>query len=85
MSNFADMAKFRVSRSADILYVQFYVHVVCNVETKILAEKEKEISLPPTEMVVGLVTGKDLEDEHKRRASILSLFQFAFQHPYLNV
>ena len=39
-----------------------------------LAEEEKEISQPQTEIVVGLETEKDLKDERTRRASALSLF-----------
>ena len=35
-------------------------------------QKKKEISQPQTEMVVGLETEKDLEDERRRRASVRS-------------
>ena len=41
MPNRADTAKFRVGRSAEVLYVQFYAHVVCDVETKISGRKRK--------------------------------------------
>ena len=41
-----------------------------------LAEEAKEISQPQTEMVEGLGTGRDLEDEQIWRAYILSLFSF---------
>ena len=41
MSNCADAAKFRVGRLADILYVQFYAHVICDVETMISGRTRK--------------------------------------------
>ena len=44
---------------------------------RFLAEEAKAISQPQTEMVAGLGTGKDLEDEQMRRASVLSLFSFS--------
>ena len=40
---------------------------------RILVEDEKEILHAQTETVVGLETEKDLEDERRRRASVLSL------------
>ena len=53
---------------------------------RFLAEEAKEISQPQTEMIVGLGTGRDLEDEQMRRASVLGVqFQFVFQHPNLDV
>ena len=42
-----------------------------------LAEEEKEISQPQTEIVVGLETEKDLEDECRRRASVLPLLSLS--------
>ena len=41
MPNCADTAKFRVGLSADVLYVQFYTHVICDVETKISGRRRK--------------------------------------------
>ena len=75
MQNCADWMKFGVGQSADILYVQSYAEVICDVETRILAE-DKEISQPQTEMVVGLQTEKDLEDERMWRASVSLLFRY---------
>ena len=64
MPNCTNTAEFRVGRSADVLYVQFYAHVISDVKTN-LAEEEKEMSQPQTEMVVSLETEKDLEDERR--------------------
>ena len=58
MPNYANTAEFRVGRSADVLYVQFYAHVISDVKTEISGRKEKDISQPQTEMVVGLQTEK---------------------------
>ena len=77
MPNCANTAEFRVGRSADVLYVQFYAHVISDVKTEISGRKEKDISQPQTEMVVGLETEKDLEDERRRRASVLSLLSLS--------
>ena len=44
---------------------------------RFLAEEEKCISEPQAEMVVGLETEKDLEDERRRRASVLSLLSLS--------
>ena len=41
MPKCADTAKFRVGRSADVLYVQFYAHIFCDVETKISGRRRK--------------------------------------------
>ena len=35
MPNCVDPAKLRVGKLADLLYVQFYTDVICDVETKI--------------------------------------------------
>ena len=81
MLNCANMAEFRVGRSADVLYVQFYAHVISDVKTKISGRRRKNISQPQTEMVVGLETEKDLEDERRRMASFIVVkFKFVFQH-----
>ena len=48
-----------------------------DVKIKIFGKEEKEISQPQTEMVVGLQTEKDSEDEHRRRASVLSLLSLS--------
>ena len=51
---------------------------------RFLVEEAKEISQPQTEIIAGLGTGKDLEDEQMMRASVLIIivqFQFVFQHP----
>ena len=40
---------------------------------------------PQAEMVMGLQTEKDLEDERMRLASDLLFSLFALQHPGLNV
>ena len=87
MPNCANAAEFRVGRSADVLYVQFHAHVISDVKTKISGRRRKNISQPQTEMVVGLPTEKDLKDERRRRASVVSLlsFKFVFQHPGLDV
>ena len=78
MPNYANTAEFRVGRSADVLYVQFHAHVISEVKNpRFLAEEEKDISQPQTEMVVGLPTKKDLEDERRRRASVLSLLSLS--------
>ena len=45
---------------------------VMEIKTKFLAEEAKEISQPQTEVVAGLGTGQDLEDEPKRRASVFT-------------
>ena len=63
MLNCANTAEFRVGRSADVLYVQFNAHVIFDVKPRFLAEEEKDISQPQTEMVVGLPTEEDSEDE----------------------
>ena len=44
---------------------------------RFLVEEAKDISQPQTEMIAGLGTGKDLEDEQMMRASVLSLFSFS--------
>ena len=72
MPNCANTAEFRVGRSADVLYVQFYAQVTFDVKTKISGRRRKR-DFTATEMVVGLETEKDLEDERRRRASVLSL------------
>ena len=77
MPNRANTAEFRVDRSADVLYVQFHAHVISDVKTKISGRRRKDISKPQTEMVVGLPTEKDLEDERRRRASVLSLLSLS--------
>ena len=41
MPNCADTAKFRVGRSTDVLFVRFYTHVICDVETKISGRRRK--------------------------------------------
>ena len=56
--------------------MQFNAHVICDVETRILAE-DKDISQPQTEVVVGFQTEQDLEDKRMRRASVLSLFSLS--------
>ena len=61
---------------ADVLYVQFYVHVICDAETKISGIRRKR-DFTATEMIVDLETEKDLEDEHTRRTSVLSLFSLS--------
>ena len=43
---------------------------VMEIKTKFLAEEAKEISQPQTEVVAGLGTGQDLEDERMRRVSV---------------
>ena len=57
--------------------MQFYAHVISDVKTKISGRRRKNISQPQTEMVVGLETEKDLEDEHRGRASVLSLLSLS--------
>ena len=53
---------------------------------RFLAEEAKAMSQSQTEMVAGLGTEKDLEDEQMRRAClIIGQFQFVFQHPDLDV
>ena len=47
-----------------------------DVKIKIFGKEEKEISQPQTEMVVGLQTEKDLEDERMWRASVSLLFRY---------
>ena len=37
----ADTVKFRVSRSAEVLYVQSYAHVIGDVENKISGRRSK--------------------------------------------
>ena len=76
MPNCANTAEFRVGRSADVLYVQFYAHVTFDVKTKISGRRRKR-DFTATEMVVGLETEKDLEDERRRRASVLSLLSLS--------
>ena len=66
------MVEFRVGRLADVLYVQFHAHVISDVKTKISSRRRKRY-FTTTEMVVGLQSEKDLEDERRRRASVLSL------------
>ena len=47
------------------------------VSSWVITEKEeKEISQPQTEMILGLETEMDLEDERTRKASVLSLLLF---------
>ena len=77
MPNCANTAEFRVGRPADVLCVQFHAHVISDVKTKISGRLEKDISQPQTEMVVGLLTEKDLEDECRRRASVLPLLSLS--------
>ena len=77
MPNYANTAEFRVGRSADVLYVQFHAHVISDIKPRFLAEEEKYISQQKTEMVVGLPTEKDLEDERRRRASVLPLLSLS--------
>ena len=77
MPNCANTAEFRVGRSADVLHVQFHAHVISDVKTKISGRRRKDISQPQTETVVGLPTEKDLEDERRRRASVLSLLNLS--------
>ena len=47
----ANMAKFRVGSSADVLYVEFYARVICDGETKISGRRRKTDF---TAMVEGL-------------------------------
>ena len=42
-----------------------------------MAKEEKAILHPQTEIVVGLETEKDLEDERMRRVSVLSMFMLS--------
>ena len=76
MSNCADTARFRVGRSADVLYICSSMLSSVMQKPRFLAKEEKQISQPQTEMVVGLETEKDMQDEHMRRASVILLFQF---------
>ena len=76
MPNCANAAEFIVGRSADVLYVQFYAHVISDVKTKI-SLRRKKISQPQIEMVVGLQTEKDLEDKRRRMASVSSLLSLS--------
>ena len=41
MQNCADWMKFGVGQSADILYVQSYAEVICDVETKISGRRSE--------------------------------------------
>ena len=41
MPNCANTAEFRVGRSADVLHLQFYAHVISNVKTKISWRRRK--------------------------------------------
>ena len=77
MPNSANTAEFRVGRSADVLYVQFHAHVISDVKTMISGRRRKNILQPQTEMVVGLESEKDLEDERRRRVSVLSLLSLS--------
>ena len=77
MPNCANTAEFRVGRSADVLYVQFHAHVISDVKTMISGRRRKNILQPQTEIVVGLPTEKDLENERRRRASVLSLLSLS--------
>ena len=79
MPNSADTAKFRAGLSADVLYLQFYAHLICDVETKISGRrrKKKDFTDTHTHMPVGLETENDLEDERSRRASALLLFSLS--------
>ena len=43
MPNRADAAKFRIGRSADVLYVQFYADVISDVKTKISGRRRKRL------------------------------------------
>ena len=64
MPNCANTAEFRVGRTADVLYLQFYAHVISDVKkNKISDRRRKDIS--QTGMVVDLETEKDLEDERR--------------------
>ena len=47
-------------------------------KARFLAKEEKDVSQPQTEMVEGLETEKDLEDERRRRASVSSLLKVCF-------
>ena len=77
MPNCANTAEFRVGRSADVLYVQFYAHVISDVKTKISGKKRKRYFTATEEMVEDLETEKDLEDEPRRMASVLSLLSLS--------
>ena len=77
MPNCANTAEFRVGRWADVLYAQFHARVISDVKTKISGRRRKFFSQPQTEMVVDLETEKGLEDEHSRRASVLSLLSLS--------
>ena len=57
--------------------MQFYAHVISDVKTKISGRRRKKISQPQTEMVVGFEAEKDLEDERRKRASVLSLLSLS--------
>ena len=70
MPNCANTAEFRVSRSADVLYVQFHAHVISDVKTKISGRRRKRYFTATDRD--GLPTEKDLEDERRRKASFLS-------------
>ena len=85
MPSCTNTAEFRVGQSADVLYVQFNAHVICDVETSISGGGRKKMAHPQAEMVMGLQTEKDLEDERMRLASDLLFSLFALQHPGLNV
>ena len=76
MLNGANTAEFRVGRSTDVLCVQFYTNVISDVKkNKISDRRRKDIS--QTGMVVDLETEKDLEDERRRRASVLPLLSLS--------
>ena len=59
LPNYEDTAKLRIGRSADVLYVNVYAHVICDVEIKIYVRRRKRDSTA-TDKNLHTSDGEDL-------------------------
>ena len=86
MPNCANTAEFRVGRSANVLYVQFYAHVICDVETKISGRRRKRYFTATDRDGSRFADWKGLRGwAQEGLCFIIVKFKFVFQHPGLDV
>ena len=87
MPNYANTAEFRVGRSADVLHVQFYAHVIYDVKTKISGRRRKRDFTATDSYGIWFRDWKGLGKwaQEEGLYFIIVKFKFVFQHPGLDV
>ena len=87
MSTCANTAEFRVGRSTDVLFVQFYAHAISGVKTKISGRRRKRDfkATDTDDSRFGDRKGLERWAKEESLCFIIIKVQFVFKHPGLAV